>query len=127
MRVESSLAIITSVDMDSQRLTPTLQPSENELGWTESLIEVHPNQMNTECMVIPSQQTFGQSLAIPFPILLPRVGKLESLSPLTVKSDNKTYSKLITTVELTSIDIGKTVLMVPVINDTRYVIAGVEK
>ncbi|TPG70774.1 hypothetical protein EEL31_21555 [Brevibacillus laterosporus] len=127
MRVESSLAIITSVDMDSQRLTPTLQPSENELGWTESLIEVHPNQMNTECMVIPSQQTFGQSLAIPFPILLPRVGKLESLSPLTVKSDNKTYSKLITTVELTTIDIGKTVLMVPVINDTRYVIAGVEQ
>ncbi|MDC0763492.1 hypothetical protein POF51_22460 [Brevibacillus sp. AG] len=127
MKYETSMATITGVDVEKQKITPTLQPSEFELGWLESLVEVHSNQMGRECVVIPCQSSYGQSLVVPFPILLPRIGKLISVAPLKVNSDNREYTDLMVTVQLTEADQGQNVLMIPVINDKRYVIAGVER
>lgn len=118
-----SMGVITSIEKDQKKVKVEMQPSGFELGWSECLVPIDQMIENGDCIVIPAQGAYGQSLVIPYPLKVNMLGKLIDLTP-SVEIEGKIYNCL-TTVVLTSEHIGKQVLVNQVTNDPRRVISGV--
>ncbi|QYY44788.1 hypothetical protein SAMN04489735_10626 [Aneurinibacillus thermoaerophilus] len=123
-----SIAEITSSKPEAEKVIPTLKPSEQELGWLPFLIDVEDVHVGQECFVIPAEGTYGQSLVIPIGIRLPRTATITNHAPIEVLIKGKSM-QCQTTVPITINDVGKTALLVPVVNEKegplKYVITGV--
>lgn len=125
---QPSIGIISSVDKQRERITPTLQPMEHEINSLPCLYDVHEALMEMECLIVPVHGTYAQSVVIPYPMRLPRTGKITSASPIVASFDGKT-TECRTLVPISEKDVGKNVLLVPVVNEKdgpmKYIIAGV--
>lgn len=123
-----SMGRITSTNAKKEKLIPTLEPSGQELGWLSYLIDVEDVHVGQECFVIPAEGTYGQSLVIPIGIRLPRTATITNHDPIEVSIKGKSM-ECRTTIPISESDVGKTALLVPVVNEKegplKYVIAGV--
>lgn len=77
---KASIAVISAVNEAQQKVIAVLQPSEKETGWINCAVEVKPWLVGRECMVVPSEDSYAQALAVPVHLdfyLLEEIKKLK--------------------------------------------------
>jgi hypothetical protein len=121
----SSIAIITAVNQEQQKVVAELKPSDKETGWISCVTTVTGSLMGKECMVIPSENSYASAVAIPIPIEASLLGTIKDTTPHV--EVNGTTFKCLKTINLVGEDIGKSGLIVPAANVGQFVLVGVIK